>query len=137
MPTLPRLLLLIPSVVLTTALIACEAPDRQASASGGVAPDVQVRLVLPDAPTVGPADITVHVTDGEAPVEGARVELTGDMTHAGMEPVIEAATGGEEGRYRTADFAFTMAGDWILTAEVTLPSGDTVLEETQVRVSQP
>jgi hypothetical protein len=42
------------------------------------------------------------------------------MTHAGMEPVITEATATENGLYQTEDFAFTMAGDWILQAEVTL-----------------
>lgn len=137
MRALPLLLLLSMAAALITTLAACEPPDRRASASDGGGEGIEVRLDLPDAPTVGPADVTVHVTDGGAPVEGARVDVTGDMTHAGMEPVIDAATGGEGGRYRTSDFAFTMAGDWIVTAEVTLPDGDTVRAEAHLQVSRP
>jgi hypothetical protein len=66
---------------------------------------------------------------------GAQVEVTGDMTHAGMMPVIATATETEPGLYQTEDFAFTMAGDWILSAEIELPDGGTSSTEASVSVA--
>ena len=67
-------------------------------------------------------------------VAGASVEVAGDMANAGMRPVIVSATETEPGLYRAEDFAFTMAGDWLLSAEVTLPDGSRTRAETAVSV---
>ena len=67
-------------------------------------------------------------------VSGATVEVTGDMTHAGMVPVITEASESEPGLYRADDFEFTMAGDWIITAEVELPDGSKEMAETSLTV---
>lgn len=85
---------------------------------------------------VGRGTVTVTVRDGEAPVSGATVEVQGDMTHAGMTPVIAGAVEAEPGVYRTDGFAFTMAGDWIVTAEVSTPDGREVTAEAFVTVSR-
>lgn len=122
---------------LTAVLAGCDPPEQEASGGTADAAGAEVHIELPRPAQVGPAELAVRVSDGGAPVRGAMVELTGDMTHAGMEPVIRTATGGEDGRYHTSDFTFTMAGDWIVTAEVTLPGGDTVREEIRVSVSRP
>jgi hypothetical protein len=79
----------------------------------------------------------VFLLDGDAGVEGASVEVVGDMTHAGMEPVISDAPMVDPGLHRTDAFRFTMAGDWILTVTATLPDGATVREEAFVNVSAP
>ena len=89
------------------------------------APDVQVLLTPgPDSLFVGPItfDLTLWDADGQ-PIDGAApVSLRGDMSHAGMEPVLAEATGAGDGLY-TADFEWTMAGDWTVTVEATLPDG--------------
>jgi len=73
---------------------------------------------------VGPATIEVALRSAQgSPVDGARVSVRGDMNHAGMKPVISEARDLGGGLYRTEDFRFTMGGDWIITAEVTLPDG--------------
>ena len=60
--------------------------------------------------------------DGQ-PIDGAGpVTLRGDMNHAGMKPVLADATGTGGGQY-TADFEWTMAGDWTVAIEATLPDG--------------
>jgi len=89
------------------------------------APDVQLTLSAdPEAPAVGPLRLDVALRDaGGAPIDGATdVSLRGDMSHAGMEPVLATAVGQGDGVY-TADFAWTMAGDWIVTVVATLPDG--------------
>ena len=89
------------------------------------APDVQVLLTPgPDSLFVGPItfDLTLWDADGQ-PLDGASpVTLRGDMSHAGMKPVQAQATGDGDGLY-TADFEWTMAGDWTVTIEATLPDG--------------
>jgi hypothetical protein len=45
------------------------------------------------------------------------------MSHAGMVPVVDTAVAEDPGRYGISGFEFTMAGDWILTVEATLPDG--------------
>ena len=124
-------------------LVACgprEAADDAPAASSAGTTDSELRMrveVDGDAPTVGPATVTVYLLDGGEGVSGATVDVTGDMTHAGMAPVTADAPQQEPGLYRTDDFEFTMAGDWILTAEITLPDGTTRQATTQTRVSAP
>lgn len=126
-------------LVLLTALSACrpEEPAAQPTASQTAAPSgegVVARIETEGAPSVGPTPVTVYLLDGDAGVSGASVEVTGDMTHAGMTPIITAATEVEPGLYRAEDFEFTMAGDWVLTADVALPDGQRLSSETQVSV---
>jgi len=105
------LLLLIP---------ACRQP-----AAADEATEVQVVLTPgPDSLTVGPItfDLTLWDADGQ-PIDGANpVTLRGDMSHAGMKPVLATATGAGDGLY-SADFEWTMAGDWTVSIEATLPDG--------------
>lgn len=115
-------------------VVACRAPDT--SAAGGDAATV-IAVELPDDPVVGDAALTVHVErDGQA-LRGAEVEITGDMTHAGMAPVVVTAQEQGDGSYRAGDFAFTMAGDWILTVEVELDDGERMTSEVATTVRRP
>jgi hypothetical protein len=89
----------------------------------------------PTPPVVGPSRIVVALTDDQgAAVAGATLRLEGTMTHAGMVPVLRDATPEGGGRYRVDDFEFTMGGDWILLAHVTLPDGRSGTLERQLRV---
>lgn len=91
--------------------------------------------VAPTPPLVGPALVVVELTDPTgAPVEGARVRVEGHMTHAGMIPVIEEAEPTGDGHYRIREFNFTMGGDWLLQAHITLPGGETGMRKREVRV---
>ena len=80
--------------------------------------------ISPTPPGIGPARliITLHDTTGN-PIEGARVRVEGNMSHAGMAPVLDSAIAEGEGRYTVPAFSFTMAGDWILTLTAELPDG--------------
>jgi hypothetical protein len=91
---------------------------------GGGAEDVSIQLDLPPNRSGEPAAVTATITDASgAPIDGADVTLRGDMTHAGMEPVITPLTAAGNGQYRSDAFEMTMAGDWVLTVEATLPDG--------------
>lgn len=95
---------------------------RAASGSANLEIDLQVVTEK----VVGPAtiEVTVRTADGK-PIDDARVQVRGDMTHA-MPPVLSEAKRVGAGRYATEDFRFTMAGDWVITAEVTLANGEKV-----------
>ena len=97
-------------------------------------PELKVQFELaPQPPRMGPSVITLVVADAEGKaIDGAHVSIEGDMTHAGMGPVIAEAKGIGEGRYQ-APFEFSMGGDWIIMAHVTLPSGQAVERQFEVR----
>lgn len=111
------------------------APETAPSASAsGAAQGVKLRIEVDGEPAVGPNPVTVYLLEGAEGVSGASVEVTGDMTHAGMVPVVADAAEVEPGLYRAEGFEFTMAGDWVLSAEATLPDGRTVSGESAVTV---
>jgi hypothetical protein len=117
-----RLLLLVLAVLLIGGCRGGEAPD-----DSGL---TMTLAMSPTPPGVGPARLIITLQDSTgAPVEGATVSVEGNMSHAGMVPVFGSALEGESGTYTISDFTFTMAGDWILTLEATLPDG----RRTQLR----
>ena len=94
--------------------------------AGGTGGDLQIDLkVRPDPPVVGDATMVVTLTDAAgAPVEDASLQLKGDMSHPGMQPVLAEASAGPGGVYELP-FRWTMGGDWFVTVDVTLPDGAT------------
>lgn len=112
-------------------------PSQGGSDSSVRDDDVTVRIVTPEVNVVGPATLIVSVERGGEPISGATVEVTGDMTHAGMVPVVSTTVEHEPGRYRTDDFRFAMAGDWIVSAVATLTDGRTVRAEMATTVRLP
>jgi len=87
-------------------------------------PDVAVDLAIePEPPRIGSATVTVTLrdTDGQS-IAGARVELEGNMNHAGMVPVFAEANEVAPGRYQ-AGLEFTMGGDWFILVRAELPDG--------------
>ncbi len=106
-------------MLLATALLAGCA--RSARGSSGV----EIGLRLATERQIGPAtvEVTVRASDG-TPIDDAEVVVRGDMGHAGMKPVLARSRSAGGGRYLAEDFHFTMAGDWVLTAEVALPGGE-------------
>lgn len=103
--------------VLLLALAGC-------SRGGQDLPDVGLEMVVaPAPPQIGPATITVTFSDAsDLPISGAKVELEGNMSHAGMVPVIAPATEVAPGRYQ-AELEFTMGGDWFILVRAALPDG--------------
>ena len=69
-----------------------------------------------------PLTVTLQTADGN-PITDAILIAKGDMTHAGMAPVLgEASESDANGRYQIP-FEWTMSGDWIVTVKATLPDG--------------
>lgn len=80
--------------------------------------------ISPTPPAVGQARLIISLEDSAgAPVDGAEILVEGNMSHAGMAPVVDTAQAEGPGSYGIADFRFTMAGDWVLTLRATLPDG--------------
>lgn len=98
------------------------------------AENITIEIALDtENPSIGDATLLVTVnTDEGNPVNDATVNARGDMTHAGMMPVIpDAVSEAEEGVY-SIPFEFTMGGDWLITVDVTLANGDTASAEYEV-----
>jgi hypothetical protein len=112
-------------------------PGCRAAPATQAAGDVAIDLRLPSgAPRVGQGELTVRLmtTDG-APIPDATVTARGDMTHAGMIPVLvtlrpAVSTGDYEGA-----FDWTMAGDWIVTVTATMADGRSVARQFPVTVA--
>lgn len=91
--------------------------------------------VSPSPPGVGrPATVSLKVIDflASKPVSGARIQLEGNMSHAGMTPVFAEAQEAEPGRYR-ATLEFTMAGDWVVLVHAALPDGRKIERQFDVK----
>ena len=119
---------------LIIALCACfvivQACRRQESKS----PDLTfAHEISPQPPRVGKVTITLNIKDGSgAPVAGARLNIEGNMSHAGMAPVFADATEIEPGRYRSV-MELSMAGDWNVTVHVTLSDGRKLDHEFEIK----
>ena len=97
------------------ALTACRTPAASYKIDSGI---------RPSPPHVGPVAVSLRVTDSNSkPVTGARLELEGDMSHAGMAPVFGPAREIEPGRYQ-GSLTLTMAGDWVILVHGRLPDGE-------------
>jgi hypothetical protein len=116
-------------VALTKAVVMALALPLLLTACRGAPDTGDPSLVLdlaisPTPPTVGPARLIINLRDtAGVPLEGAEVRVEGNMSHAGMVPVLATAQEEAPGLYAVSDFRFTMAGDWILTTRATLPDG--------------
>lgn len=111
-----RLLLLIPALI----LFGCRANNNSNS-------NVNISIEFAsEAPVVGEeTQLRVNLSDSAGnPINDATVNIRGDMSHAGMTPVLGETTGGENGVYEIP-FAFSMAGNWIITVDVSLVDGTT------------
>ncbi|MCE2488682.1 MAG: FixH family protein [Anaerolineae bacterium] len=92
--------------------------------------DLTINLrVLPTVASVGEAEFLIDIGDADGrAVSPERVDVRGDMDHAGMQPVLRDDVQGSNGKYRLP-FEWTMAGDWTVTVKLTF-ADDSSLEET-------
>ena len=91
--------------------------------------------ISPTPPAVGQARLIITLEDTTgAPLEAAEIVVEGNMSHAGMAPVLDTALAEGPGRYGISDFSFTMAGDWILTLRASLPDGRWVQTQESTNV---
>ncbi len=100
--------------------------------------DVPIQVdvsVAPTPPIVGPVRLVLTITDEAGdPVEDARVQVEGTMSHAGMTPVHDSASYQGQGRWVVPEFEFTMGGEWIMIIRVTLPDGREAVREREMDV---
>lgn len=118
-----RLLILL---LILVALVAC----RQSGTPAIDSPTLVLSwLGDHQALAAGPATLEITVLDlAGRPVNDATVTVRGDMTHAGMQPVMATAAPMGNGVYEAA-FDWTMAGDWIVTVTATVPDGRSGTQE--------
>jgi hypothetical protein len=77
--------------------------------------------------------VTLRDTNGQ-PVSAQKVEVRGDMTHAGMQPVLAESSEGDSGTYEVP-FEWTMSGDWIVTVKATMSDGSVAEERFDLSVT--
>lgn len=109
----------------------CQRESRRAPAAGAVLS----LTAVPSPAVVGEARLVVRVLDSAgSPVDDAAIAVKGDMTHAGMAPVLaESDAGGEDGYYNIP-FEWTMGGDWVVTVEAVLADGTTARQRFDLAV---
>lgn len=98
-------------------------------------PEMRVETeISPSPPRVGPITVNLKLTDflTSKLVSGARIQVEGNMTHAGMTPVFANATELEPGRYR-ATLELTMSGDWVVLIHAALPDGRQIERRVDVK----
>lgn len=113
--------------VLCCSMIGCQSPEESNS-------DIKLEWeITPDPPSVGEAtlNITLRDTIGQL-LTGADVNVQGNMSHPGMQPVLAEAEEIEPGVY-SASIEFTMGGDWFFIIESTLP--DERIVERQINIT--
>ncbi len=96
-------------------------------------PDVKAELALdPDPPVVGENHLTLNLTHAQgAPLEGATVQVEGNMNHAGMKPSFADLKETEPGRY-AGTLEFTMGGDWFILVSAKTSDGKAVERKIDV-----
>ncbi len=90
---------------------------------------------VPFPAVVGESRLVIRVTDlAGQPISDAALSIKGDMTHAGMVPILAEISGGDEDGYYDVPFEWTMAGDWVVTVEAQLSDGARVTEQFDLSV---
>ena len=98
----------------------CGRESRNASSS-----NTQISMTaIPFPAAVGQSRLVIQITDlAGRPISDAALSVKGDMTHAGMVPVLAEVQGGDAEGYYNVPFEWTMAGDWVVTVEAVLNNG--------------
>ncbi len=126
-----RLSILLLLLILTLSDQRVQSHRRQRAAAG-----LHMTLI-PAAEGIQGDHLTVEIVDDDGlPVTDVTVSLEGNMTHAGMVPVLtesvwDGADGSEDGRYRVP-FQFTMLGDWIVSVKIENRDGDRYSQDVDV-----
>ena len=93
--------------------------------------------ISPDPPYVGAATLTLKLADAtDAPITKAHIGLEADMQHPGMVPHSFEVKELDPGRYQS-QVQFDMAGDWVILLHVTLPDGNTLDRQFDVKGVRP
>lgn len=92
--------------------------------------------VSPSPAKVGSVTAIFRLLDGAKPVAGAHLAAEADMTHAGMGPAFGAVEEVQPGRYESK-LSLGMAGDWVILLRGTLPGGEKLERQFELRNVQP
>jgi hypothetical protein len=103
-------------------------------------PETGVNITyLPDKSPMetGDASVTIGLMDEQgSPITDAVVKVTGDMAHQGMMPITGEGEHTGSGQY-VVPLRWTMAGDWIVTVNVTLADGQQIEQTFNQEVVMP
>jgi hypothetical protein len=119
-------------IVLLMCLVGCRPSEATNTSTANLS------LVLdPATPTVGEATLMITLLDATGkPIDNAQLDIRGDMTHAGMLPVIRNSDTSSDGVYRVP-FEWTMSGDWFVEISATLPDNTTLKQTFEYTVANP
>ncbi len=128
MPPLSRKLFVM--FILLLALTACNGRNSQQT------DNADIRIIAAVASTqVGQTELLITITDNAGnPINDAEVSVKGDMSHAGMTPVLAETSSGSDGVYKMP-FEWTMGGDWIVNVEVVLADGRTASQQFNYEIA--
>jgi hypothetical protein len=93
-------------------------------------------MLTAESTQAGETTLLITVKDGmDNPVDDATLNVKGDMTHAGMAPIlVEGIIDGKDGVY-AVPFEWTMGGDWVVTVDVALVDGRTASRQFNLAVT--
>lgn len=130
--SLPRLSGCVLLICIALALGGCQRASQQTDE----APEISLALAVEsNPPVVGASTLRFTLKDASGqPIDGGTLDIRGDMSHAGMPPVLATVATSRDGVY-TVPFTWTMAGDWFLTVDVRLPDGTAFTQRFDLQVA--
>lgn len=128
-----RLISVLIVVLLLTA--ACRQSQQQSATQTAGGAIVQIEMTTePSPPQTGEGTLLITVRDLDGtPADVTRVEVRGDMNHAGMQPVFGSADAATDSVYRVP-FNWSMGGDWFIDVTVMLADGTTASQRFEASV---
>lgn len=113
-------------VALCCSMTGCQSSEDSAS-------DIQLEWeITPKPAAVGEATLNITLRDSsDQLLTGADVNIEGNMSHPGMQPILAEAEEIEPGVY-SAPIEFTMAGDWFFIIESTLSDNQAVKRQINI-----
>jgi hypothetical protein len=122
---------LVLTVAAVVVVIGCH---RASNPSSGVRVEFQIE---PKPVRVGLVIVSLTLTDTAShPETGAQIAVEADMSHPGMSPVFTQAKEIQPGRYES-HVSLGMAGDWVILLHGTLPQGEKLERQFDVRDVRP
>ena len=89
--------------------------------------------ITPRPARVGPVTIGFKIKDAAGNrISAARATLEANMTHPGMTPVFAEAKEATPGEY-SCPIDLMMSGDWVVTIHITLPDGQKLERQFEMR----
>ena len=117
-------------LAVAAAALAASGCHHSADAAQGITVE---ESIAPLPARAGSETITLRLADAAGhPLVRAHIHVEGDMNHPGMAPVFSDAVETGPGSYR-APLTFTMGGDWVVLAHITLADGRRIERQWDVK----